>query len=112
MSDVIESVVRQDEGIVVRLVGEIDLNHSPQFHQRLVELCNENPRRLILDLSDVQYIDSSGVGSMVDIFRRLKKKQFTMILVNPSARVRALLEITRLDEFFTMATTADEALAL
>lgn len=112
MSEVIESVIRQDEGFVVRLMGEIDMNHSPRFHEQLVGLCSENPLRLVLDLSQVQYIDSSGVGSMVDILRRLKKKQCNMILVNPSARVRGLLEITRLDEFFTIASTAEEALTL
>ncbi|MEE9296404.1 MAG: STAS domain-containing protein [Phycisphaerae bacterium] len=112
MSDVIEAVTHEDGGIVVRLTGEIDLHQSPQFHQQLVALCDEQPQRLILDLSAVRYIDSSGVGSMVEIFRRLKKEGRLMILVSPSERVRGVLEITRLDEFFTIVGSADEALKL
>ncbi len=109
MSQVIQNVIRGASDTIVHLCGEIDLHQAPEFHERLVELCHENPQRLILVLSQVQYIDSSGVGSLVEIFRRLRKQDRKLILVAPSERVRSVLEITRLDRFFTIVATEDEA---
>ncbi len=109
MSEVIRAIDRDDDMTTVRLGGEIDLHQSPGFHSRLVELCDEKPQRLILDLSQVDYIDSSGVGSLVEIFRRLKKEQRRLILVAPSARVSSVLEITRLDQFFTIVDDHEQA---
>ncbi len=112
MSEVILDISREEAGITVQLGGEIDLHRTPKFHQQLAELCAEKPARLILDLSQVNYIDSSGVGSLVEIFRRLKKEDRKMILVNPSDRVCGVLEITRLDQFFTIVETTSEAKTL
>lgn len=112
MSEVIQSVSRVPGAIIVELTGEIDLNQSPSFHEALVDLCGEEPERLIVHLSKVDYIDSSGVGSLVEIYRRLKRKGHKMILVAPSERVGSVLEITRLDQFFTIVPTEQEAMQL
>ncbi len=112
MSVIIKEVDRRDYGTIVRLTGEIDLHHSPDFHQALVTECARNPAKLIIEMSDVQYIDSSGVGSLVEIYRRVKKGGNRMILVAPGPRVAGVLEITKLDQFFTIASTEDEAFQL
>lgn len=111
MIDLIESVTRGENHIIVRLNGEIDLHRSPELHQTLVDLCNEKPSRLIVHMSKVQYIDSSGIGSLVDVFRRLKRGGGTLYLVAPSERVKSVLEITRLNEFFTIVADEQQALA-
>ncbi len=112
MSDVIREVVKNEHGTVVDLAGEIDLHQSPALHQALAELCDESPKRLILKLAEVKYIDSSGIGSLVDIFRRLKRTDGNLVLVSPSERVSSVLEITRLDKFFPIATSEEEACQL
>lgn len=112
MTDVIRSVSRVEGGTVVHLEGEIDLNRSPTFHEALVELCREEPQRMVVNLSDVEYIDSSGIGSLVDIHRRLKREDRRLILVAPSERVASVLEITNLDQFFTIVSGEQEALRL
>lgn len=110
MNDVIREVRRDANGTVVCLGGDIDLHQSPGFHQKLVELCSEKPARLILDLSEVNYIDSSGIGTLVEIFRRLNKEGRKLVLVSPSERVRSVLEITKLDAFFEIVATSKQAL--
>ncbi len=109
MSDVIRDVNRTPEGIIVHLAGEIDLHQIPDFHAALIDLCAEGTTRIILDLSKVEYMDSSGIGTLVEIFRRLKKENRKLILVSPAERVRSLLEITRLDQYFTVAKSSEEA---
>ena len=112
MSDVIRDITREDSGTIVRLQGDIDLHRSPSLHEALVDICGEKPARLILDMSEVNYIDSSGVGSLVEIYRRLKRSDGALILVAPGSRVMSVLEITRLDKFFAIVNTQEEAMRM
>lgn len=109
MSDVILDITRDPAGTIVSLGGEIDLHETPDFHSALVDLCGEGTPKLILVLSQVQYIDSSGVGTLVEIYRRLKRENRKLILVAPAERVRSVLEITRLDQYFTIVDTPAQA---
>ena len=112
MSDIVRDVTREDSGTIVHLQGDIDLRQSPGLHEALVEICGEKPARLILIMSDVSYIDSSGVGSLVEIYRRLKRDKRAFVLVAPGPRVMSVLEITRLDKFFAIVNTQEEAMRL
>ncbi len=108
MSEVIQEVLRRGESLIVRVTGEIDLRHSPKFHQALIELCAEQPRRMLLNMSQVNYIDSSGIGTLVEIFRRLNSQNGELVLVAPSERVRNVLDITRLLDFFRILDSEDD----
>ena len=112
MSDVIRDITREDSGTIVHLQGEIDLHQSPGLHEALVDICGEKPARLILNMADVRYIDSSGVGSLVEIYRRLKREKGAFVLVAPGSRVMSVLEITRLDKFFAIVNTQEEAMQM
>lgn len=99
-----------DDGIsIVGLTGELDLGTSPDLHAELIRLIETKPRRIILDMRELAYIDSSGVGTLVDAHRRLKKEGGNVVLVGLQQRVRSVFEITRLDSFFTITANLDEA---
>ncbi len=108
MSEIIKEVTQDGATTTVRLSGEIDMHQAPEFHKGLVKICAGDLKQLVLDLSEVRYIDSSGVGTLVEVFRRLKKKNQTLVLLSPGERVRSVLEITRLDKFFTVAESESE----
>ena len=108
--NLITAITRSQAGIVVHLHGEIDLHRSPEFHTAVSSLLAEKPLRLVLNLSDVDYMDSSGVGTLVDAFRRIRRHNGRLFLVAPSQRVRSVLEITKLDQFFAICTSDMEAL--
>jgi anti-sigma B factor antagonist len=99
-----------DDAAVVQLAGEIDMSHSPGVHQALVEVLEKRPRRLIIDLTDVTYMDSSGVGILVDALRRVRVSGAKLALVAVAPRVLSVLQITKLDQFFEMYATREEAL--
>lgn len=99
-----------DGAAVVKLAGEIDMGHSPAVHQALVEVLERRPARLVIDLSDVSYMDSSGVGILVDALRRVRVSGGKLVLVAVAPRVRSVLQITKLDQFFEMHSTLQEAL--
>lgn len=108
--NLVKEVRRLPEGTVVRLAGEVDLHHSPALHAALVDVASERPRRLIVVLSDVPYMDSSGVGTLVEVFRRVSAYKGKMILVGMSPRVRSIFEITKLDKFFSICNDVDQAI--
>jgi len=108
--EAIKSIHRNGTATVVELGGDIDMHRVGGLHHELVAVCGEKPARLVLDLSAVTYMDSSGVGTLVDIFRRVNGYKGFMALVGPNARVQNLFEITKLDRFFKIFATRDEAL--
>lgn len=94
---------------VVQLAGEIDMRSAPLVQSSLLELMRGPLERIVLDLSGVSYIDSSGVGTLVVIKREIEKLRARIVLVGLQPRVKSVFEITRLDRFFTIANSVDEA---
>ena len=111
MSTLVKEVRRQGNAVIVVAQGEIDLRHSPELHKTLVEVCSQRPKTLLIHLGEVAYMDSSGVGTLVEVFRRTNEYGGRMVLVAPTERVRSVFEITKLDRFFTIKDSEAEALA-
>jgi anti-sigma B factor antagonist len=99
-----------DAVCIVTPAGEIDLATAPAFKSRLVGLLSEGFSRFVVDLSQVGYLDSTGLGVLIAFSRRLTEDG-VIALAQPPASVSALLEITGLDATFEVFPTLDEALA-
>lgn len=106
----IREVRRGKTATTVVLAGDVDLHRSPELLKRLTPLVDERPARLILDLRDVSYMDSSGVGTLVKLYREVKAYDGQFTLVALQQWVRNLLEITKLDRFFHICASEEEAL--
>ncbi len=88
---------------VVSLSGEIDVANSVQVRSALSRLVDAGATNLTVDLTDVTFIDSSGLGVFVAIFKRLRSsREGTLRLVRPSGSVRKVFEITGLDSVFVI----------
>lgn len=107
----VRDIKRHENATVVQLTGEVDMSHSPSVHQALVEVLERKPLRLVIDLTEVSYMDSSGVGVLVDALRRMRTIGGKLALVAVAPRVLSVLQITKLDQFFEMYSTLPEALA-
>ncbi len=107
---VVKEVRKSDAATVVALTGDVDLTHAPALHATLVEIASRRPKCLIVDLGEVPYMDSSGVGTLVEILRRVTSYKGRMALVRLNPRVRSVFEITKLDKFFTICETEQEVL--
>ena len=100
-----------DRVAVVKVAGDIDLTHSVDFQQQLLMLLDSKPERIVINLHDVPYMDSSGVASLVKVLSRTRKTSTALYLAEMTPRVRSLFEITRLDSVFDIVATEQEALA-
>jgi anti-sigma B factor antagonist len=106
----VKEIRNVDDATVVVLTGDIDLHHVPQVHAALLEILEKHPKRLVIDLAEVGYMDSSGVGVLVHAFQKMKTNRGELRLVAMQQRVRSIFEITKLDKYFVICDSEEEAL--
>ena len=105
----VEHETNKDGVAVVRPVGDVDLSRSPLLREAISEAQRSKPLRIIVDLSGVPYMDSSGVATLVEAMTIARKKKCKLILCHMQDKVRAIFEITRLDMVFTIVDTCEDA---
>ena len=100
--------IRDEAGVaVVTLKGDVDLESSPKVRSALLD-CVGMKRGVLVDMSGVAYIDSSGVASLVEAYQTARKGGTPFALVEVSESAMRVLELARLDKVFTIhATLAD-----
>jgi anti-sigma B factor antagonist len=87
--------------IVVK--GDVDMDSSPELRDELKRAL-KGVGTLRLDLSGVGYIDSSGIAVLITGYRLAQKAGATFCLLDPSAQVRAVIELSQLQSFFPTCT--------
>ncbi len=106
----VRSVKRERDATVVEVIGDVDLNRSAEFQSALMDALADCNDKIVVDLSGVPYMDSSGVASLVKLLSRASRTNVALHLVGLNDRVRSIFEITRLDGVFKIFATVEEAL--
>lgn len=96
--------------VVVPRLRRLDASAAPAFKQAVVQLVQGGERRLVLDLSGVDFLDSSGLGALVSILKALGT-QGSLAVCGARGPVLALFKLTRMDKVFAIHTDRAEALA-
>ena len=107
--DPIQGVEKQGDACVVRLAGELDLYNAPQVRETLSEACDDSAERVVVDLSEVEFIDSTALGVLIEARTRLANRR-AFLLAAPGLETRRALEISGLDRHFTVHDSVSEAL--
>lgn len=85
--------------LVIHLDGEVDLSCSPKAREQILKAL-KNQRHVLVDLSAVEYIDSSGVASLVEGYQQARSQQIDFALVGVSKAAMQVLQLARLDKIF------------
>lgn len=102
---------RNVEGIdIIALAGRLVMADVPEVRQKLLATIEQGSGKLILDLAEVGFMDSSGLSVLVSAFKAARLKSGDVVLLHLSPAVRSLIELTRLQQVF--AIFDDEAAAL
>jgi anti-sigma B factor antagonist len=97
---------------VVVVTGDVDIGTAPDFEDELARAVEQHVGTgLVIDLTGVTFIDSTGLNSLVRAFERQRLLGGGLALVTDDSRVAMMLEITRLDRVLRRYTTRSEALA-
>ncbi len=96
---------------VVDLAGKITLGGGDEALRRKVdELLHEGRLQILLNLKEVSYMDSSGVGGLAACYQEARSRNGTVKLVNPTGRVQDLLRLIRLEDVIELFDSEQEAL--
>jgi anti-sigma B factor antagonist len=101
-----------DKTVIIDLSGDIDLGNTPAVRKVLLREVKENRApRVVINLSKVRYIDSSGVASLVEALKASRDVGSRLILIGLSTSVREVLQLSRLLKIFEIYDKEEEALA-
>jgi len=96
----------EGDATVVALRGEV----TAALRDRLHRIVNEHPGRIVMDLAETTYVDSSGVATFVEVMKMVRRHEGDLVLAGISDRVRGVFEIARLSDVFHMVSSVEEAL--
>lgn len=94
---------------VIRILGEIDVYNSYEVKGAVEDLLALGKSRIAIDLSQVPYIDSSGLGALITAQSRVDKAGGALFLIKPSEQIRNVFELTKMGAFFRTVGSAAEA---
>jgi len=88
------------DACIVELAGELDMNTSVEFRNKLQSLLKKGPKMVVVDLSGVRYMDSSGIATLVEGYQESYKANLGFYLVGIIEQVRKFFELANLIDFF------------
>lgn len=93
---------------LIQVSGEINISTSPDL-KKVFE--KEAKKKIVVDLTKVSYVDSSGLATLVEMLKKTKSQGGSLCLAGMSEKVKSLFEITKLDRLFSIVSSADEAVS-
>lgn len=110
MTLAIETEQAKDGLVLVVVHGEVDIRTAPELRDCLGQLLDDGVERVVLDLSDVEFLDSTALSVMVGAHKRLTKKGAPLSVVAGSDAVQRVLSVTGLTRVFSVHESRDDAL--
>ncbi len=107
------TIDRPEQGVVVIApTTDIDMSRSPELRTAIRQELGGGVHKLIVDLCDVNYMDSSGLATLVEAMRNASKTDTKLVICHMHEKVSAIFEIARLDSFFSIVESRDDAISL
>lgn len=97
---------------VLKLVGKLNMVSAPQLREVISSSVLAGNSRLAVDLSDVDFMDSSGLGALVNGLKSTRQAGGDLRIASPTEQVKLVLELTNLDRVLTAYDNAEEAFNL
>ena len=105
----IERIITESEDLIIELHGDFDALGSTEIRSELEKLAHQSsPEYVFLDLQNVSFIDSSGVGAIVFLYKRLKENQRKLRITGAHGQPRELLELLRIHKAIPVVLGKDE----
>jgi anti-sigma B factor antagonist len=108
--DPIAAVENVNGACVIRLAGELDLYNAAPVREALFEACSNGPTRIVVDLSAVDFIDSTALGVLIEARTKLTNRK-AFLLAAPGLETKRALQISGLDRHFAVHDTVEDALS-
>jgi anti-sigma B factor antagonist len=106
----VSAVDRRNGAVVVHLVGELDLYNAPDLKAALLEVTSEAPKRVVIDLGEVEFVDSTALGVLIEARTKLADRR-SFLLAAPGVETHRALQISGLDQHLSVHPSVEAALA-
>ena len=97
---------------IIDVNGEMDLYNSYKLKELVMKMLEKNVKSFIINLEQVDYIDSSGIGALIYICSTIKKMNLKLYISNIHGSVKKVIELTKLMGYFLIANSVEEALLM
>ena len=101
---------KNQEVYIVDITGEMDLYNSYKLKELIAKMLERQIKCIVLNLEEVEYIDSSGIGALIYISSTVKKQNVRLFITNIHGSVKKVIELTKLMGFFPITNSLEEAL--
>src|SRR5215204_7219321 len=105
------AIKKQDEVVVVDVEGQLIVGNRQELKQKVLEELENGSRKFLIDFTNTGYIDSSGLGVLVSLSKKIREQGGELRLANLNEDLRTLFELTKLDTLFNIADSRGDALA-
>jgi anti-sigma B factor antagonist len=96
---------------LLRARGELDLYAAPELKRRMAEAIEGGKTRIVVDLTDAAFMDSTALGVLISALKRLRLREGALAIASDQPSILRILEVTGMDQVLIVRSTADEALA-
>ena len=93
---------------IVRIKDKITFEHCPLLQNRLDRLVEEGAHEVVIDFRDVPFMDSSGVGEILRLFKLVRDRNGDVILINPNQKLRNLFTMYRFENFMKIRDSVED----
>ena len=97
--------------VVVDVDGQLIVGNRQELKQKVLDELEAGERKFLIDFANTGYIDSSGLGVLVSLSKKIREQSGELRLANLNEDLRTLFELTKLDTLFNIANSREEALA-
>src|SRR3982750_926021 len=104
------SIKKQGEVVVVGVEGQLIVGNRQELKQKVLDALEEGSRKFVIDFNKTGYIDSSGLGVLVSLSKKIREQGGELRLAGLNADLQTLFELTKLDTLFQISDTRDRAL--
>ncbi len=94
---------KDSDSWIFKIAGELDLETSNNFKNILNDSINQKMANIVLDCSELTFIDSTGLGILINTYKKIKDDQYVINIKNPKQNVNKLLNITGLNTLFEVS---------
>jgi anti-sigma B factor antagonist len=106
----VENELLADDTRVVSVAGELDMYTAPSFEQQIHHALDDGAVRVVIDLSECSFMDSTALGILLNARKKLGGQNHRLVLVGPDSNILKLFEITGLESTFAIAPSRAAAM--
>lgn len=108
-----ELKIRKNNDVyIIDVLGEMDLYNSYKIKELVMKMVEKNVKKFCINMEQVDYIDSSGVGALIYINSTLKNLGHKLVISNIHGSVKKVIELTKLVGFFPLANSVEDAVVM